>query len=218
MCVCVFTQPVVMDRMWPKVNFRRIIAGFNSEFWFPFLKQRTQSTLPFALSRKRTGEFIPISRSLAWSEMQTASSRISIRFADSISYDDSCYINLPSHIYVMLSYIHNQNLKSVFVISFAQFTRNSVSGSYRSGICIPWKGVRPPKSLGYETRLYLIMILHFWSVMKCILLLLLLPALLTREMVVPVSGPSLGQIDLLKLLVRNTWYHFICMKNSYLKQ
>ena len=82
----------ILFTLWHKVNFRKETSWFSSISFLCLIKAEEYS-LPYYLPivGKRTNGFKFFSGALALRKMQTASSMIWTRVADSISYEDNCY-------------------------------------------------------------------------------------------------------------------------------
>ena len=76
--------------------FEKIITNLNIELFFTgCLTKNREVSIPYNLSsaRERIDGFMPFPRISAQSERQMASSRVWTQVADSISYDNNCYIS-----------------------------------------------------------------------------------------------------------------------------
>ena len=89
-------QPLRSGKIWHKVNFKQSLTGLNSEFSFSQTgchSKIKELSLPYYLpiAGGRIIGFIPFPRVLVQCEMQSVTSRIWIRVAVSIAYNDNHY-------------------------------------------------------------------------------------------------------------------------------
>ena len=94
--ISIFTNPSSQTGYDTRSIFNRSLTGLNSEFSFSYtscLTKAEELSLSYYLpiAGRRIIGFIPFPRVLVLCEMQLAWSRIWIRFAVSISYDDNHY-------------------------------------------------------------------------------------------------------------------------------
>ena len=96
MLIIIFTNPSTRAGYDTRSIYKQRLTGFNSEFsfsWTSCLTKAEEPSLPYYLpiAGGRIIGFIPFPRVLVLCEMQSVASRIWIRVAVSISYDDNDY-------------------------------------------------------------------------------------------------------------------------------